>query len=69
MIITKEQFVKMTPLERKFHLSRLGLTPKELAKNHRRSKATISYALDGKRKKILNRIAEKVEKVSKELCS
>jgi len=64
-IKSKEEFLAATPLERKFYLKYKGIPYRKLASKHRRTKASISYALDNKRKHLLQRIANSLFKETK----
>lgn len=61
-ITLDRDFSELTPNERKAFLRFHRITLKDLSKKHRRSIASISYALDGKRKKLLNRISKPINK-------
>lgn len=53
-------FETLKPHERKQFLKAKGITLDSLAKKHRRSIASISYALDGKREKLLRKISKSI---------
>lgn len=55
-------FVNLNPDERKAFLRFHGITYNELAKKHRRTEASISYAIDGKRDQLLKRIAKPINR-------
>jgi len=57
-IILDTDFESLTPNERRRFLQFNEIKLEDLAKKHKRSIASISYALDGKRPKLLKRIAE-----------
>jgi len=61
-IILDTDFYNLAPEERKAFLRFHNITLDELAKKHRRSSASISYALDGKRDRLLKRISKSINK-------
>lgn len=55
-------FESLSPQQRKQFLKAKGITLDSLSKKHRRSIASISYALDGKREKLLRKISKSINK-------
>ena len=62
-IAIKKDFYNMTPVERKAILRLLNITYEDLSKKHKRSIATIGYAINNKRNKVLTRISSSVNRV------
>ncbi len=63
-----QEFIDLTPNERKFILKELEIKPKTLASIHNRSITTISFALDNKRPSVLKKISKTVENRIKKMA-